>query len=175
MSDPLSRDPASAAKKGMNIADRRSSERVSLSAIAELIDLSTKLHRTARVADISLHGCYVDAINVYPVGARVRISILHSDVQLDAFGVVTYSMPGMGMGVNFTDLPPEMESVIQRWITEIKGTGAQEFDHSDIDLSMRSLPRAERLLLGRLISLLVRKGVLTRDEGSDLLSELHQE
>ncbi len=175
MSDPLSRDPTTAAKKASNVADRRASERVSLSAIAELVDLGTKQHRTARVADISLHGCYVDAISVYPVGARVRISILHSEVQLDAFGVVTYSLPGMGMGVNFTDLPPEMESVIDHWISEIKGASAQDLDHSDVDLSMQSLPRAERLILGRLISLLVRKGVLTREEGSDLLSALHQE
>lgn len=175
MSDPLSRDPTTAPNKGTNVTDRRAYERVSLSAIAELVDLGTKQHRTARVADISLHGCYVDAINVYPVGARVRISILHSDVQLDAFGVITYSLPGTGMGVNFTDLPPEMESVIQRWISEIKGARFQDFDHSDVDLSMRILPSPERTLLGRLISLMVRKGLLTREEGSDLLSEFRED
>jgi hypothetical protein len=156
-------------------ADRRASERFSFSAVAELVDVASHTRITARVSDISTSGCYLDVINVFGPGAKARITIRHANLQLDALATVVYSLPGMGMGVAFDSMTPEMASVLERWIALATGEIAPQDAAPEINRMIQNYPRVERHILGRLIGLMMRKTMLTREEGTNLLDELLRE
>ena len=175
MSGLLKSRNISATKTGVKTPERRTSERFPFSAVGELVDAASQTRINARVADISLNGCYFDVINVFGDGTRVHVSINHANLQFKALGTVVYSLTGMGMGVTFTDLKPDMASVLQRWISEIRGEIAPVADTPEVNAMVQEYPRIERHILGRLIGLMMRKDMLTREEGVELLEDLLRE
>jgi hypothetical protein len=130
---------------------------------------------TVRVADIGPSGCYADTVPVLPMGTKVTISIEHSNTQLKTDATVIYSLAGMGMGLSFNGLSPEMESILKRWIAEVRGEISPLPEAADVNSAIQKYPRVERHILSRLISLMIRKDLLTRSEGTDLLNELLRE
>lgn len=95
--------------------DRRKSRRVTFFCEAHLegIDVS---HANVRLADLSAEGAFVDARSVLPPGAvaTLRFTLLGEEVAARA--EVRYSMPGMGMGLRFVDLPPGARDRIVRFV-----------------------------------------------------------
>jgi hypothetical protein len=156
-------------------SERRVSERFSFSAVAEVIDVVAMNRITARVSDISANGCYLDVINVLSPATKIRIAIRHANLEFDALATVAYSLPGMGMGVTFNSVSPEMSAVLERWIALVKGDLAQPDSTQVLNLLSQDSPRAERKILGRLIGLMMRKKMLSREEGVSLLDDLLRE
>jgi len=159
-------------KAGSDVAERRASERFPFSAVTELIDVISATRITARVSDISLSGCYLDVINVFAPGTRIQINIRHSNLQFEATGAVVYSLPGMGMGITFNPVAPEMASVLNRWIAQVKGDIAPVEAAPEVNRMIQNYPRVERHILGRLIGMMMQKNMLTAYEGAELLREL---
>lgn len=155
--------------------DRRIAERYPFSAVAEAVDLGSGVRVTARVSDISSSGCYLDMINVFSPGTSAQISILHANLNFEARATVVYSMPGMGMGVHFNSLAPDMFAVLARWIALVKGESTPSERAPTLNLIAQDSPRVERKILGRLIGLMMRKNILSREEGANLLDELLRE
>jgi hypothetical protein len=97
------------------MSERRNSRRVTFYCEAHLegIDVS---HGNVRLADLSVDGAFVDARTVLPPGAvaRLRFTLLEQEVTVQA--EVRYSMPGMGMGLRFVDLPPAAHDLIARFV-----------------------------------------------------------
>ena len=95
--------------------ERRNSRRVTFYCEAQLegIDVS---HAHVRLADLSVDGAFVDARTVLPPGAlaQVRFTLLGQEVLARA--EVRYSMPGMGMGLRFLELPAEARDLIARFV-----------------------------------------------------------
>jgi len=166
---------ARSAGSARDIEDRRIEERFPFSAVTEIVDRSTGTHIKARVSDISLTGCYLDMLNVFVADTKVEIRIRHASLVFEATGTVVYSMPRMGMGISFDPLAPEMVSVLQGWIARVRGGRTSVQESSEQEHTIRNYPRVERHILGRLISLMTRKGVLTSEEGTELLEELLHE
>lgn len=156
-------------------ADRRASDRFSFSAVAEIVDVVSLSRITARVSDISANGCYLDVINVFGPATKIRIAIRHANLQFDALATVVYSLPGMGMGVAFNSVSPEMSTVLERWIALVSGEVAPADSTQVLNLMAQDSPRAERKILGRLIGLMMRKKLLSREEGANLLDDLLRE
>jgi hypothetical protein len=52
-------------------AEKRRDVRYPVSAAAEIVEARSRTRLSARAADISLSGCYLDAINLFPVGSAV--------------------------------------------------------------------------------------------------------
>lgn len=152
-------------------ADRRKSERFPFSAVAEVKELAASTRLSVRIADIGRHGCYADALNVFPVGTPVRLSISHGGCYLETSATVIYSRAGMGMGLNFPSLPVDMESTLEKWIAEAGGNITPDEPPSVKKAITQPFP-IERQILSRLITTMMSKGLLDSSEGTELLREL---
>jgi len=150
-------EAAPAPKRDPGEPDRRSAERYPFSAVAEAVELSSRVRVTARVSDISRTGCYLDVINVFGPGVKAQLTIRHANLKFDVVATVVYSLPGMGMGVTFNSISPEMESVLERWIAEARGEIAPTEEPPIANRMIQDFPRVERHILGRLIGLMIRK------------------
>jgi hypothetical protein len=159
-------------KSGVDAEERRASERFPFSAVTEIVDIAASRRITARVSDISLTGCYLDVINVFAPGAKIQINIRHDSLQFETTGTVVYSLPGMGMGITFTPVPPEMASVLKRWIAQVRGDIAPIEASPEVNKIIQDYPKVERHVVGRLIGLMMQKNLLTAYEGAELLKEL---
>ena len=72
-----------------------------------------------RVSDLARGGCYVDAINPFPSGARVKLRISKENENFEAFGTVRYSQRGMGMGIAFEAVTPDQDQLLQDWLAKL--------------------------------------------------------
>lgn len=172
MSNLPNQDSNYSSKIASDVAERRTSERFPFSAVTELIDVVSATRITARVSDISLTGCYLDVINVFSPGTKIQINIRHGSLQFEAAGTVVYSLSGMGMGITFNPVAPEMASVLKRWIAQVKGDIAPIEAAPAVNQAIQNYPKVERHVIGRLIGLMMQKNMLTANEGSELLQEL---
>lgn len=157
------------------IVERRRSERFPFSAVAELVEPLSLTRMAVRIADISVHGCYADGLNSMPVGTKVVISIAHANAQFKTGASVSYSLPGMGMGLSFEELSPKMASILSLWIADVQGETSPVLGAAEVEAAVQNPQRVERHILGRLISLMTRKNLLTQSEGTELLDELLHE
>ena len=96
--------------------ERRSSPRFPFIASAEVRAESTGSQLAARISDISASGCYVDTINPLPDGTPVRVKIFNETQSFEAGAMVVYSHTHLGMGLRFSDVPPNSLSVLQAWL-----------------------------------------------------------
>jgi hypothetical protein len=96
----------------------RRAPRYSLTAAAEVVDLSTGTHISAQTSDLSLVGCYVDTLNPLSSGTQVKITITHEKETFTSAGLVVYSISNMGMGIKFLKVQHDHLSVLQKWLRE---------------------------------------------------------
>lgn len=172
MSDLPKSNNSYSSKIGSDVAERRTSERFPFSAVTEIIDIASATRITARVSDVSLTGCYLDVINVFSPGTKIQINIRHGSLQFEATGAVVYSLPGMGMGITFNPVGPDMASVLKRWIAQVRGEIAPIEAAPELHQAIQNYPKVERHVIGRLIGLMMQKNMLTAYEGTELLKEL---
>lgn len=104
----------------------------------------------------------------------VRLQIHRAEKVLDAIANVSSRHPGSGMGLVFSELSAPQKALLAMWLTELalpprgalpelpKPTSAS----APASLTAGSPDRATRL-----IHLLLRKGVLTQSEASELLTD----
>ena len=70
-------------------------------------------HRSGRIADISIGGCFVESMATPSVGEQVGVKVtLPSGEALEALGEVAYVAMGMGFGVRFLDLTPAQQELL---------------------------------------------------------------
>jgi hypothetical protein len=155
--------------------DRRWSERFPFSAIAEVMDRQSGTRMAVRIADISREGCYADALNGFPTGAQVILTIRHADLEFKTPAMVIYALPRMGMGMRFKDVAPEMSRILEKWITEARGELNLPFDTPSTGSNSVASQGMERRVLYRLLELLMRKSLVSQTEGSALIEELLRE
>jgi hypothetical protein len=101
--------------------------------ISSIRDLSVRyegqdeLVRT-RTPDISPQGMFINTSQRFPEGAilRVKFQLTLTGEEVEARGEVRYCSPGIGVGVEFTDISPESARAIQ----------------NEIDLSAKALRKA---------------------------------
>lgn len=98
--------------------ERRSAPRHAMVLAAEVIELSRGAKLNARIADISLTGCYIDTLNPLPQGSEIRLRITHGDETFVTLARVVYVSPGMGMGVTLISLEDQHLSCLARWFSE---------------------------------------------------------
>ena len=106
-----------------SLSDRSSSERREvprhpLIANAEETDLASGARLSARVSEMSLKGCYLDTLNPFPEGTKIRLVIFHEGVTFTAYATVIYPQPNMGMGVVFSAVAPEQLEVLTKWLAD---------------------------------------------------------
>jgi hypothetical protein len=99
--------------------DRRSVLRCPLVASVEVIDLHSGTRLSARISELSVGGCYVDALTPFPEGTLVRLRIVRDQGAFESNGKVVYTHANFGMGVAFIDVKSDQRSIPEGWIAEI--------------------------------------------------------
>jgi len=167
-------DNASKSLEGsVTAGDRRQTNRYSFSETAEVVEMASGARLSARAADLSQKGCYLDTLNPFAAGSNVRLRIRWEGAELNCAAVVRDSQPGMGMGVAFTDLDDVQKALIGGWIERLVAPS-----HTALSLSPRSenakpAPTADErdALAARLIELLHKKGLLSSSDVASLLGK----
>ena len=106
----------------MTERERRRSPRYSFIASAELVEEASDVRLATRVSELSLHGCYLDMMNPFPVDTLVIVKISASDNFFQAHSKIIYSQPNMGAGVKFLEIEPQHLEVLQRWLDDAERT-----------------------------------------------------
>jgi hypothetical protein len=98
--------------------DKRRSPRYSFIASAELIEVKADVRIASRVSELSRYGCYLDMMNPFPQGTDVLVKIAAGDSFFEAKAKIVYAQHNMGAGVGFTEIGPESQAVLERWLDE---------------------------------------------------------
>jgi len=72
----------------------------------------------ARTTMLSLLGCVVDTLKLFPKGMSVRVKLSHRGAVVRTLGKVLYSRSDLGMGLAFTIIEPEDKQILDWWVTE---------------------------------------------------------
>ncbi|HYJ47398.1 MAG TPA: PilZ domain-containing protein [Pyrinomonadaceae bacterium] len=100
---------------GLGPAERRISPRVSVSLEALWEALSGR--REARVSDISLHGCFLEACGQTSVGERMRFLLkTPSGRWINLCGEVVFYQPMVGFGLRFTELSALDQAMLRQLV-----------------------------------------------------------
>jgi hypothetical protein len=100
--------------------ERHRARRYSFHASVELTDLQSETQIREQTSDLSLFGCHVDTLKPLPPETKVRIKISHRSENFEALGKVTYARSNTGMGILFTRIEPHDQSVLDKWIAELR-------------------------------------------------------
>ncbi len=113
------RDESAVTKTATSVEERRSAPRQHFVAEAQIVEITSGVKLSARSCDLVIHGCYVDTLRPFPVGALVRIRLKKGETIIEANGNVVYQLPGLGMGIAFHDLTPESHAALDKWLSHM--------------------------------------------------------
>jgi len=102
--------------------DRRREPRHFFIATVELLEADMQARIRARTGDLSVNGCYVDSLNPFPVGSKVKVIIDHNEASFNAVGAVVHTVPNMGMGISFTQVEPDQKEILLEWLAASTGS-----------------------------------------------------
>jgi PilZ domain len=105
----------------LRTAKRRSVLRCPLVASAEVTELRSGAVLSARISELGVGGCYVDALNPFPEGTPVGLRILRDQGVFETMAKVVYCDSRFGMGLAFTEMTPNQRSLLEAWIADIVG------------------------------------------------------
>jgi hypothetical protein len=153
--------------------ERRQANRYTFSATAEVVEMVTGVRLSTRAADLSEKGCYLDSLNPFAIGAKVRVRIGWDGAELTCAAVVRDVLPGMGMGVAFTDLNDAQNSLIANWIEKLGSPMHSAHSPSPPleNTKPAPAPHERDALAVRLIDLLQKKGLLSSNDVTSLLRD----
>ena len=168
--------PALGGSPGPVAQERRAAPRFPFTAAAEIFEIGSQGRVTGRSSDLSPNGCYIDTMSPYTAGTAVRIRLKHGLHQFEAIAAVRYSLLSMGMGLEFTEISPENQAVLRRWMAELRGEPSPEAVAPAIEPEISTAPAVGNLrqVVNELINLLIRKKIITENEGTALLRRMFQ-
>jgi hypothetical protein len=89
-------------------------------ATIELTDTQSEAKIQERTSDLSLYGCRVETHKPFPTGAKVRIRIAHLSAHFVALGRVSYTTSEGGMGIAFTQIEPNDQLILEKWVEKLR-------------------------------------------------------
>jgi hypothetical protein len=90
--------------------------RYDFGAIAAVIDLDSREDMIVVTRDLSLSGCFVKTRTPFPAGTEVRVRITYAGLDFAAIGSVTENITREGMGIEFVEIEPEHQAIIEGWL-----------------------------------------------------------
>ncbi len=89
-------------------------------ATIEVTDTQSEVKIQERTSDLSLYGCRVETHKSFPVGAKVRIRIVHRSANFVALGRVANISSEGGMGIAFTQIEPNDQLILEKWVEDLR-------------------------------------------------------
>jgi hypothetical protein len=105
--------------KPLRTANQRSVRRCALVASVEVTELRSGAMLSARISELGVGGCYVDALNPFPEGALVGLRILRDQGVFQTKAKVVYCDSRFGMGLAFIEMTTDQRSLLETWLAEI--------------------------------------------------------
>jgi hypothetical protein len=176
MSEPSDKPiviPAPTPEK-QSLPERRREIRFAFTASAEVRDLRSQASVTGRCSDLGNGGCYVDTLAPFGVGSVVRVRLERDLREFEALAIVSYAHASMGMGLAFTEVKPEHQTVLRSWIAELSGEqpGGREAPAAGPEAGLLATMENLRQAVNELVNLMARKKLLTENEAAGLLRHL---
>lgn len=158
--------------------ERRTSTRYPFTATCDATEPKSHAKIIGRTSDLGRGGCYIDTIGPFPMGTVLVVRINREHQTLTFEGKVAFAQPGMGMGLAFTKVAPDQQTILDEWIAELSGepveksATAAEASASRPNPDGGSSDNQAFFVMNELIMLLLQKGVLSDSEGKSLLQKL---
>lgn len=89
-------------------------------ATIELTDMQSEAKIQEQTSDLSSYGCRVETHKPFPRGAKVRIRIARRSANFVALGRVSYATPEGRMGIAFTQIEPNHQLILEKWVEELR-------------------------------------------------------
>jgi hypothetical protein len=152
--------------------ERRIAARSAFVARAEVRDMREGSQIKARTSDISMHGCYIDTLNPFPFGAAVHVQIERDEQVLDVLATVSSRHLGSGMGLVFREMTPAQREVVTNWLNTLRLPPRIPLSGPvPPSLQQQRGGETDATYVIRLVHALVRKGLLTQAEASEIFSD----
>jgi hypothetical protein len=90
-----------------NSLEKRRSPRYRSQGSAHLREAAGGVATWATFTDISLHGCYEEAMSTFRVGAKLGLTMEVNGFRVETAGEVRVVYPNLGMGIIFTTMSAE--------------------------------------------------------------------
>ncbi len=154
--------------------ERRAAFRFPCTATAKVTEPRSKTSLAGRSADLGLGGCYIDTISPFSMGATVQVRLEHGRYVFEAEAVVAYAHTSMGMGLAFTNIKPEYQTVLHKWVAELSGEQLSEPEASPAEPEAGLSPAMLNLreALTELVNLMVRKKFISDPEGAAIMRQI---
>lgn len=62
----------------------------------------------------------MNSADLWPVGAKIRIRIVHNGAGFAAFARIAHARPELGMGIVFTKVEPLDQVVLDAWLANLR-------------------------------------------------------
>lgn len=161
--------------------ERRGSARYPFAGAASVVDAESSARVIARASDISLGGCYIDAISCFPQGTMVWLRVTRDKQSFTTKAVVVWNRNGLGMSLAFVSTEPEQLWTVTKWIESLQEMVPANEPEPEIEAVPgprerqaieSAIDQEPHEILKYLILMLVQKGVLNETEGATLLQRL---
>ena len=96
--------------------ERRQMTRYDFGAIAEVIDLDSREDMIGVTRDLSFSGCFIRTKAPFQKGTAVFVRIRCSGTDFGATGRVTANINPEGMGIEFVEIQPKDQAIIEQWL-----------------------------------------------------------
>ena len=100
--------------------ERHRARRYSFHASIELTDLQSETLIREQTSDLSLFGCHVNTRKTLPPENKSPDKHFYRSENFEALGKVIYARQNAGMGIFFTRIEPNGQSVLDKWIAELR-------------------------------------------------------
>ena len=101
--------------------ERRRSPRFQCSGSAEFRPEGSDVRMWGTLTDVSLHGCYVEMNNTFPVGTNVSLTIEALGIRVSLKAAVRVSYPFLGMGMCFSEIEPGQQIQLEQLLAALSG------------------------------------------------------
>lgn len=105
---------------------RPRARRYPLVATIEVTEVDAETQFVGLTSDVSVYGCAVNLRglnikkNLMQKGKTVRVRIIRAGTNFAAIGKVAYANPGGEAGIAFTQVEPQHQAILEKWIDQAK-------------------------------------------------------
>ncbi len=103
--------------------ERRTTPRCACKGSTQIRQAHTRFPLGASVSDISMNGCYVELMTIFPVGTKVDLLIRVAEVSINCTAQVRTSHPGVGMGMAFVQMSAADHDALKKAVTRLSSSG----------------------------------------------------
>ena len=115
--------PAAAPTPSAHPSNRRRRARHKISFNLELRDERTNVPMRVNATDISGNGCYIEMIMPMPVGTALKVDFWIEQEHVNSSAIVRTCDPGVGMGIEFLTLTPDLQERFQSLLEKLDPAG----------------------------------------------------